>query len=75
MREAKVNVKVYAGSHQRALRKGSQLVLTLARGPSENIVMHKLVCEEQLMHNERVWDINHGQVHHSLLWALLLDDI
>ena len=29
----KVKVKVYAGSHQRALRKGSQLVLTLARAP------------------------------------------
>jgi hypothetical protein len=26
-------VKVYAGSHQRALRKGSQLVLALARAP------------------------------------------
>ena len=26
-------VKVYAGSHQRAIRKGSQLVLTLARAP------------------------------------------
>jgi hypothetical protein len=29
----KVKIKVYAGSHQRALRKGSQLVLTLARAP------------------------------------------
>ena len=30
------NVKVYAGSHQRAFRKGSQLVLTrLARAPPE----------------------------------------
>jgi len=29
----KVKVKVCAGSHQRALRKGSQLVLTLARAP------------------------------------------
>jgi hypothetical protein len=27
------NVKVYAGKHQRALRKGSQQVLTLARAP------------------------------------------
>ena len=32
----KVKVKVYAGSHQRALRKGSQLVLTLARAPPKN---------------------------------------
>jgi hypothetical protein len=31
--KVKVKVKVYAGSHQRALRKGSQLVLTLARAP------------------------------------------
>jgi hypothetical protein len=31
-----VEVKVYAGSHQRALRKGSQLVLTLARAPPKN---------------------------------------
>ena len=31
-----LRVKVYAGSHQRALRKGSQLVLTLARAPSKN---------------------------------------
>jgi len=30
-----LRVKVYAGSHQRALRKGSQLVLTLARAPPE----------------------------------------
>ena len=30
-RWGKVKVKVYAGSHQRALRKGFQLVLTLAR--------------------------------------------
>jgi hypothetical protein len=30
---SKVKVKVYAGSHQRALRKGSQLVLALARAP------------------------------------------
>jgi len=28
-----VKVKVYTGSHQRALRKGSQLVLALARAP------------------------------------------
>ena len=32
----KVEVKVYTGSHQRALRKGSQLVLTLARAPPKN---------------------------------------
>jgi hypothetical protein len=31
----KVKVNVYAGSHRRALRKGSQLVLTLARAPPE----------------------------------------
>ena len=24
------------------------------------------MCEEQHMHNERVWNINHGLVHHSL---------
>jgi hypothetical protein len=34
----KVKVKVYAGSHQRALRKGSQLVLTLARAPPKIVV-------------------------------------
>jgi hypothetical protein len=28
-----IKVKVYTGSHQRALRKGSQLVLALARAP------------------------------------------
>jgi hypothetical protein len=32
----KENVKVYAGIRQRALRKGSQLVLTLARAPPKN---------------------------------------
>jgi hypothetical protein len=32
----KVKVKVYARSHQRALRKGSQLVLTLARAPPKD---------------------------------------
>jgi len=31
----RVKVKVYVASHQRALRKGSQLVLTLARAPPE----------------------------------------
>jgi hypothetical protein len=30
-----------------------------------NIIIHKLMCEEQHMHNERVWNIKHGLVHHS----------
>jgi len=35
-RNGKIEVKVYTGSHQRALRKGSQLVLTLARAPPKD---------------------------------------
>jgi len=27
------------------------------------------MCEEQHMHNERVWDIKHGLVYHSLFAA------
>jgi len=37
--------------------------------------MHRLMCEEQHMHNERVWNIKYGLVHHSFLWALLLDEL
>ena len=33
------------------------------------------MCEEQHMHNERVWNIKHGLVHHSFAWALLLDEL
>ena len=40
-----------------------------------NIIIHKLMCEEQHMHNERVWNIKHGLVRHSLLRALLLDEL
>jgi len=29
-----------------------------------NIIMYKLMCEEQHMQNERVWTIKHGLVHH-----------
>jgi len=31
------------------------------------------MCEKQHMHNERVWIIKHGLVHHSA--ALLLDEL
>jgi len=30
-----------------------------------NNILHKLMCEEQHMHNERVWNTKHGLVHHS----------
>jgi len=48
-----------------------------------NIIIHKLMCEEQHMHNERVWNIKHGLVHHSFAvgpaarWALnyCIDDL
>jgi len=30
-----------------------------------NNIMHRFMCEEQHMHNERVWNIKHGLVHHS----------
>jgi hypothetical protein len=30
-----------------------------------NNILHKLVCEEQHMHNEKVWNIKHGLVHQS----------
>jgi hypothetical protein len=33
------------------------------------------MCEDQHMHNERVWNIKHGLVHNSLLRALLLDEL
>ena len=28
-------------------------------------LLYILMCEEQHMHNERVWNIRHGLVHHS----------
>ena len=52
MREAKVNVKVYAGSHQRALRKGSKLVLTQARSPT--ITKNEKEKQQRLMRIRRV---------------------
>jgi len=42
---------VYAGSHQRALRKGSQLVLTLARAPPKTRKKEK---QQRLMRIRRV---------------------
>jgi hypothetical protein len=33
------------------------------------------MCEEQHMHNERVWNTQHGLVHHSFAAALLLDEL
>jgi len=33
------------------------------------------MCEEQYMHNERVWKIRHGLINQFLLQALLLDDL
>ena len=35
-----------------------------------NNIIHKLMCEEQHMHIERVWDIKHGLVHHSFAAGL-----
>ena len=35
-------LKVYAGEHQRASRKGSQLVLTLARAPLASVLFSLL---------------------------------
>jgi len=49
--QQKMKVKVYAGSHQRALRKGSQLVLTLARAPPETRKKEK---QQRLMRFRRV---------------------
>jgi hypothetical protein len=42
-----------------------------------NNIIYKLVCEEQHMHNEKVWNIKHGLVRHSwvLLLALLPDEL
>ena len=48
----KVNVKVYAGSHQRALRKGSKLVLTQARSPT--ITKNEKEKQQRLMRIRRV---------------------
>ena len=45
-----VKVKVYTGSHQRALRKGSQLVLALARAPPKD----KKEKQQRLMRIRRV---------------------
>jgi len=30
-----------------------------------NSIIHELMSEEQHMHDERVWNIKHGLVHHS----------
>jgi hypothetical protein len=30
-----------------------------------NITIHILMCEEQHMHDEKVWNIEHDLVHHS----------
>jgi hypothetical protein len=35
-----------------------------------SIVYIELMCEEQHMHNKRVWNIKHGLVHHSLAVGL-----
>ena len=40
-----------------------------------NNILHKLMCEEQHMHNERVWNTKHGLVHHSFAAVLLLDEL
>ena len=40
-----------------------------------NNIIYKLMCEEQHMHNERVWNTQHGLVHHSFAAALLLDEL
>ena len=46
----------YTGSHQRALRKGSQLVLTLARAPPED----EKEKQQRLMRVRRVVSIRSG---------------
>jgi len=30
-----------------------------------NNIIYELMCEEQHMHKERVWNIKHGLVHYS----------
>jgi hypothetical protein len=52
MNSKKKKVKVYAGSHQCALRKGSQLVLTLARAPPKT--RGKKEKQQRLMRIRRV---------------------
>jgi len=32
---------------------------------AKNVSIHKLMCEEQHIHKERVWNIKHGLAHHS----------
>ena len=49
-RSLKVKVEVYTGSHQRASRKSSQLVLTLARAPPKD----KKEKQQRLMRIQRI---------------------
>jgi hypothetical protein len=39
------------------------------------VYIYILMCEEQHMHSKGVWNIKHGLVQHSLLRALLLDEL
>ena len=41
------------------------MTLRISRMKEANIILHKLMYEKQHMHNERVWNIKHGPVHHS----------
>jgi hypothetical protein len=41
------------------------VTMRISRMMEANIVIQKLMCEEQNMHDERVWNIKHGLVRHS----------
>ena len=48
-----------------AHEKHGSVTLRIPRMKEANNIIYKLMCEEQHMHNERVWNNKHGLVHHS----------
>ena len=47
------------------MKKTWTVTLRIPKMRVANNIIYKLMCEEQHMHNERVWNIKHSLVHHS----------
>ena len=46
------------------MKKTWTVTLRIPKMREANNIIYKLMCEEQHMHNERVWNIKHGLVNH-----------
>jgi hypothetical protein len=45
--------------------KNGSVTLRIPKMREANNIIYELMCEEQHMHKERVWNIKHGLVHYS----------